>query len=174
MKPEICNGWTLLFHPAFQASFDRLIGEVTALKAADPTTWKDHPKTKLLERIRRIVFEEIPTAPDAPEFRQGNTLGETHRRWRRAKFLQRFRLFFRFDSASRVIIIAWINDENTLRKAGARTDPYTVFARQLARGDPPSDWSDLLAKAKQPPYVQVLDAAEDWIPPVAGSSRRPQ
>ena len=54
MKPEIRNGWTLLFHPAFQASFDRLIGEVTALKAADPTTWKEHPKAKLLERIRRI------------------------------------------------------------------------------------------------------------------------
>ena len=160
MKPEIRNGWTLLFHPAFQARFDRLIGEVTALKAADPATWKDHPKAKLLERIRRIVFEKS-YSPDAPEFQQGNTLGETNRRWRRAKFLQRFRLFFRFDSASKVIVIAWINDENTLRKAGAKTDPYTVFARQLARGDPPSDWSDLLAKAKQPTSVQVPDAAED-------------
>ena len=161
MKPEIRNGWTLLFHPAFQARFDRLIGEVTALKAADPPNWKDHPKAKLLERIRRIVFEEIPTAPEAAEFQQGNTLGETNRRWRRAKFLQRFRLFFRFDSASKVIIIAWINDENTLRKAGAKTDPYTVFARQLARGDPPSDWPDLLAMAKQPTHVQAPDEAED-------------
>ena len=30
----------------------------------------------------------------------------------------RFRLFFRFDSASKVIIYAWVNDENTLRKVG--------------------------------------------------------
>ena len=114
-----------------------------------------------MRTIRRIVFEEIPTAPDGPEFQQGNTLGETNRRWRRAKFLQRFRLFFRFDSASKVIVIAWINDENTLRKAGAKTDPYTVFARQLARGDPPSEWSDLVAKAKQPTSVNVPDVAED-------------
>jgi toxin YhaV len=161
MKPEIPDGWTVLFHPAFQASFDRLTGEVTALKAADPATWKDHPKAKLLERIRRIVFEEIPAAPDAPEFLQGNTLGQTNRRWRRVKFLQRFRLFFRFDSASKVIVIAWVNDENTLRKAGAKTDPYRVFARQLARGDPPSDWSDLLAKVKLPASAEAPDAADD-------------
>ena len=153
MKPETINGWTLLFHPAFQARFDHLTAEVTALKTSNPEAWKGHGKTKLLERIRRIVFEEIPAAPDAPEFQQGNTLGETNRRWRRAKFLQRFRLFFRFDSASKVIIIGWVNDENTLRKEGSKTDPYTVFARQLARGDPPNDWPDLLAMAKPPALV---------------------
>jgi len=153
MKAEICNGWTLLFHPAFQARFDLLIDEVKELRAAEPTSWQDHPKAKLLERIRRIVFEEIPMNPDAPEYRQGNTLGETNRRWRRAKFLQRFRLFFRFDSESKVIIVAWVNDESTLRKAGAKTDPYAVFARQLARGDPPADWFELLAMAKPPTSV---------------------
>ena len=31
----------------------------------------------------------------------------------------RFRLFFRFDSASRIAVYAWVNDENTMRKAGA-------------------------------------------------------
>jgi len=150
MKPELHNGWRVLFHPAFQTRFDLLISEVKALAAADPTAWRDHPKAKLLERIRRIVFDEIPMNPDAQEFRQGNTLGENNRRWRRAKFLQRFRLFFRFDSESKVIIIAWVNDENTLRKAGSKTDPYSVFARQLARGDPPADWHELLAMAKPP------------------------
>jgi hypothetical protein len=54
MKPETINGWTLLFHPAFQVRFDGLTDEVEALKAANPTSWKDHGKTKLLERIRRI------------------------------------------------------------------------------------------------------------------------
>jgi len=43
-----------------------------------------------------------------------------------------------------------VNDENTLRKAGPKTDPYTVFARQLARSDPPSDWQALLAESKPP------------------------
>ncbi len=153
MKPEVRNGWTLLFHPAFHARFDLLIEEVSALKTAEPKAWRDHPKAKLLERIRRLVFDEIPMDPEASEFRQGNTLGETNRRWRRAKFLRRFRLFFRFDSGSKVIIIAWVNDENTLRKAGAKTDPYAVFARQLAGGDPPTDWLELLARAKPPTSI---------------------
>jgi len=67
----------------------------------------------------------------------------------RAKFLQRFRLFFRFDSASRIIIYAWVNDENTLRKAGSRSDPYTAFSRQLDDGDPPDDWDELLTEARK-------------------------
>jgi len=150
MKSETYNGWTLLFHPAFQTRFDSLMSDVKALKAAGPETWREHPKAKLLERVRRIVFEEIPLDPDAPEYRQGKTLGEANRRWRRAKFLQRFRLFFRFDSDSKIIIIVWVNDENTLRKAGAKTDPYAVFARQLARGYPPRDWQALLAESKAP------------------------
>jgi len=150
MQNETYNGWTLLFHPAFQTRFESLISDVEALKSAGPDTWRNHPKAKLLERLRRIVFEEIPLDPDAQEYRQGNTLGESNRRWRRAKFLQRFRLFFRFDSASKIIVIVWVNDEKTLRKAGAKTDPYAIFARQLARGDPPSDWQALLAEAKPP------------------------
>ncbi len=151
MQNKTYNGWTLLFHPAFQTRFDSLTSAVEALRTAGPLeTWRDHPKAKLLERVRRIVFEEIPLDPDAPEYRQGNTLGESNRRWRRAKFLQRFRLFFRFDSASKIIVIVWVNDENTLRKAGAKTDPYAIFAPQLARGDPPDDWQALLAAAKPP------------------------
>ena len=59
----------------------------------------------------------------------------------------RFRLFFRFDSASRTIIYAWVNDENTLRKAGARSDPYAMFRHKLEMGNPPDDWRELLAEA---------------------------
>ncbi len=43
---------------------------------------------------------------------------------------------------------AWVNDENTLRKAGARTDPYAVFRRKLDQGIPPDDWATLLAEAR--------------------------
>jgi toxin YhaV len=53
-------------------------------------------------------------------------------------------LFFRFHTASRTIIYAWLNDENTLRKAGSQTDPYAVFHRMLERGAPPSDWDALV------------------------------
>src|SRR5207245_681355 len=81
---------------------------------------------------------------NAVEFQLVNTLGPLHRHWRRAKFLGRFRLFFRFSSAHKAIIYAWVNDENTLRKAGARNDPYAIFNKRLKDGTPPDDWDDLV------------------------------
>jgi len=86
-----------------------------------------------------MFLERIPRDPLSPEFRQGNTLGPTHRHWFRAKFgANRFRLFYRADSASRIIVYACINDRDTLRKAGASSDPYAVFAGMLERGNPPA------------------------------------
>jgi len=38
----------------------------------------------------------------------------------------------------KVIVYAWLNDEATLRKAGAKT-VYAVFQRMLARSEVPSD-----------------------------------
>jgi toxin YhaV len=46
-------------------------------------------------------------------------LGLPFRHWRRAKIGRRFGLFFRFDSRSRIIIYAWVNDAQTLRFAGS-------------------------------------------------------
>jgi len=70
------------------------------------------------------------------------------RHWRRAKIGRRFRVFFRYDSASRVIVFVWINDEQTLRCAGGRPDPYVVFGKMLSHGHPPEEWSALLASSK--------------------------
>ena len=65
---------------------------------------------KLFERISRLVLETIPADPGGAEYRLGNTLGGEHRHWRRAKIGRRFRLFFRYDTTSRVIVYAWVND----------------------------------------------------------------
>jgi len=138
------NGWTLLRHPAFREPFESLVAEVIRLKRETPETWASHPKAKLLQRIRTLIEEEIPRDPDAADYRLGNTLGKARRHWRRAKFLGRFRLFFRFDSKSRIIVYAWVNDEATLRKAGAGTDPYEVFGKRLTKGDPPDGWEALV------------------------------
>ena len=70
-------------------------------------------------------------------------MGPEFRHWRRAKIGRRFRLFFRFDTKTRIIIFAWVNDENTLRASGSKTDPYVVFQRMLERGQPPDDWAAL-------------------------------
>jgi len=110
---------------------------------------------------RRWAFCPIPRDPLAAEFRQGNTLGRERRHWFRAKFGgNRFRLFFRADFRARVIVYAWVNDRDTLRKAGASSDPYAVFAGMLAGGNPPDDWPALLAAAQTDSAVQRLGRAD--------------
>jgi toxin YhaV len=142
------NGWRLFRHAEFHRALEALAADVERLSRRQPRDWQSHPRARLLRRILDLIEVEIPRDPNAPEYAQGNTLGPTHRHWRRAKFLGRFRLFFRFDSASRIIVYAWVNDENTLRKAGARNDPYAVFRRKLDEGHPPDDWATLVAEAR--------------------------
>jgi toxin YhaV len=111
---------------------------------ADPAGYRHHPHVKLFTAVTKLVRDIIPADPAAPEFILGNTLGPKNRHWRRAKFSGRFRLFFRFHSGTRTIIYAWMNDENSLRKSGAKTDPYRIFQKTLQSGRPPSDWSQLV------------------------------
>ena len=139
--------WRLFAHPAFSEPFDALVAEVSRLQKTDPGGFNQHPKAKLLKRIVELVEQEIPRDPGAAMYNLGNTLGPAHRHWRRAKFLGRFRLFFRFSSQAGVIIYAWVNDESTLRKAGGGTDPYHVFGSMLRKGNPPDDWAALVKEA---------------------------
>jgi toxin YhaV len=141
------TSWQLYVHPAFSKPFDALTGDVERLAAADPKGYVEHPKAKLLKRIVDLIESEIPRDPSAAEYALGNTLGPAHRHWRRAKFLGRFRLFFRYSSQARIIIYAWVNDENTLRKAGGRNDPYTVFGALLRKANPPEGWDALMKEA---------------------------
>ena len=43
-----------------------------------------------------------------------------------------------------VIIYAWLNDKDTLRKEGSRNDVYEVFKRMLERGEVPSSIDELI------------------------------
>ncbi len=143
------HGWKLIQASAFAHAFEALQAEVERLAAERPDAYRAHPKAKLLARVRALVLDEIPRDPNAHVYALGDTLGPAHRHWRRAKFPRRFRLFFRFDGASRIIVTAWMNDENALREAGARSDPYAVFAERLDAGDPPDDWNELLTQARR-------------------------
>jgi toxin YhaV len=142
------HGWKLLRTQAFLEAFTPLRAEVERIASRGAEAFAGHPKAKLLARVVALISDEIPRDPNSPLYALGNTLGPAHRHWRRAKFLRRFRLFFRFDGASRIIIYAWMNDENQLRKTGSRNDPYAVFSRRLDAGDPPDDWEDLLRDAR--------------------------
>ena len=125
-----------------------LAEKVSALKAANPSGYRGKNATKRLAAINKLVFEEMPSEPSDPKFRQGNTLGDEHRHWFRAKFFQQYRLFFRFHAESRIIIFAWVNDDTTLRAYDSRTDAYRVFKGMLEDGNPPDDWKALLASVQ--------------------------
>jgi toxin YhaV len=157
------NGWSLYAHTAFGKAFETLSDTVAELKKEEPKSYTAHPKAKLLKRILDLILEEVPRDPNAVEYQLGNTLGAAHRHWRRAKFLGRFRLFYRFSSAHRAIIYAWVNDETTLRKAGSHTDPYAIFNKRLREGDPPDNWDDLFREAKIPSVT--LRKHSDQRPP---------
>ncbi|MDN3562848.1 type II toxin-antitoxin system YhaV family toxin [Paeniroseomonas aquatica] len=155
------HGWHLLAHPLFLDQLERLLTAVERAKRADPEGWQGKADARLLAALQALLLDRIPRDPLAAEFRQGNTLGPAHRHWFRAKFGgNRFRLFFRADSRAKVIVYAWVNDRDTLRKAGAGTDPYAVFARMLGHGNPPDDWPALLAAAQAPDAQRRFNAAD--------------
>jgi toxin YhaV len=145
----VVNGWSLFAHPLFTQQLERLTAHVETLAAKYPETYRHQPTTKLLATIRRYILEIIPKDPNAAEFRQGNTLGLDNRHWFRAKFHDRYRLFYRFSSRDKVIIYAWVNDEDSLRKAGSKTDPYSIFRNMLTSGNPPRDMAQLMKASRE-------------------------
>jgi toxin YhaV len=144
-RPLRVNGWLLLFHAGFVGQLRTLVVAYREAKADDPAGFRSNANVKLLAAVARLVLDVVPADPTLPEYRQGNTLGKAYRDWFRVRFFQRFRLFFRYHSRARIIVFAWLNDdETTLRARGGRNDPYAVFRAKLERGDPPPDWDALV------------------------------
>ena len=143
----VINGWRVFAHPLFLDQLEALIADVEALRRKDPKGYGSKAASKHLAAITRLMLHDIPQDPSRKEFQQGSTLGAEHRHWRRAKFFQQFRLFFRFHSRSKVIVLGWVNDQETKRAYGSRSDAYRVFQAMLASGHPPNDWDSLLQEA---------------------------
>ncbi len=146
--PLVVNGWTIYAHPLFLDQLAALIAQVEALKQKDPAGYVKRNATKRLTAIAKLAFELIPQDPTRAEYRQGNTLGDEHKHWFRAKFFQQYRLFFRYHAQAKVIVYAWVNDEDTKRAYESADDAYRVFRKMLDSGHPPSDWDGLLAEAR--------------------------
>lgn len=154
------NGWTILAHPLFLDQLEKLTAAVEALKARKPDEYQGNASTKLLAALNKLAFQAIPADPASTVYRQGSTLGEAHKHWFRAKFGNgRFRLFFRYDSTVKIIILAWVNDETTLRTYDAKTDAYKVFKGMLENGNPPDDWVTLRKAASDQAAVHRLKRA---------------
>ena len=144
----VIDGWTIFAHPLFLDSVEKLVIEVERLQQKDPDNYRQKNVTKRLKAIYKLAFETIPQDPTRSEYRQGNTLGDEYKHWFRAKFFQQYRLFFRYHQTSKILVLAWVNDENSKRAYSSSTDAYRVFGKMLDSGKPPNNWDSLLLAAE--------------------------
>ena len=145
--PLIVYGWTVFAHPLFLAQIEALAQQVEAFKQKDPSGYMNKNASKRLAAIVKLAFNTIPQDPARSEYRQGGSLGDDHKHWFRAKFFQQYRLFFRYHTASKLIVLAWVNDDHSKRAYGSSDDADRVFRKMLENGHPPDDWNQLLAEA---------------------------
>jgi toxin YhaV len=144
----VVNGWTLFAHPLFLAQLEALTSAVETAARKNPASYAATADAKVLAVLRKLMLETIPADPTVHAFRQGGTLGANRKHWFRAKFGSgRFRLFFRYATSSKIIVYAWVNDRDSLRTYGAKTDAYAVFKTMLDKGNPPEDWAALLTQS---------------------------
>jgi toxin YhaV len=143
------NGWTIYALPLFLDQLEVMIAAVEKARKKDPTGYKKKRAAKLLAAVLKVAFEDISADPTRDVYRQGGTLGDDYKHWFRAKFLQQFRLFFRYQQSgdAKIIVLAWVNDDSTLRAYESGSDAYAVFRKMLDRGNPPDTWKELLAAA---------------------------
>lgn len=151
-EPLIKHGWKLFAHPL-------LLDQIESLATGAAAKGAGSDPAKVLKWLTEAIFERIPQDPTLAVYRQGDTLGTQNKHWFRDKYAGRFRLFFRYHSAGKIIVFAWVNDENTLRTRGAKNDAYAVFKGMLADGNPPNTWADLLKAASDQAAVKRLKGA---------------
>jgi toxin YhaV len=137
------QSWRLFAYRPLAQELASLRETVLAEHAAGKSA-QESDSAKRLRHIRKLMLEDIPADPASARFRLGNTLGAEGRKWRRAKFLGRYRLFFRYDSTHRIIVYCWVNNEESLRTYASKTDAYATFQRMLTSGAMPSDLINLV------------------------------
>lgn len=146
-KSLIINGWRIYAHSLFLDQIEELIKQVKSLRQKDPANYAKKNASKRLSAIAKLTFEIIPQDPTHPKYRQGTTLGDSYKHWFRAKFFQQYRLFFRYHLGGKIIVFAWVNDEDTKRAYKTKKDAYQIFKKMLKTGTPPNDWDELFKQS---------------------------
>ena len=143
-------------HPTFLDAIERLVAVVEREQASKPDA-PPSDNAKLLGHLLDLALVKIPQDPGNAAYRHGGALAN-RRHWFRAKTGGgRYRLFYRYDSRARIIIYAWVNDENSLRTYRSRTDAYAVFAKMLDSENPLDTWDDLMEAASAAAAVRRLE-----------------
>lgn len=148
------NAWVIGFHAELLGQLEKLISAVEEEKRRHPDRTPCSQPAQILAALRKLMFVDVPEDPGRSIYRQGDTLGKRRKYWFRAKFGNgRYRLFFRYRLADRVLIFAWVNDDESLRTYGSSTDAYAVFSRKLDEDNPPDNWETLLKECSSPEVV---------------------
>jgi toxin YhaV len=153
----VINGWRIFAHPLFLDQVEDLLIQVETLRQQHPQDYKKKKATKYLAAILKLAFYVIPQDPTRNDYHQGSTLGDDYKHWFRAKFFQQYRLFFRCHQENKIIVFVWVNDENSKRAYGSKTDAYLVFKKMLESGDPPNSWDALLQNATDEAQIDRLE-----------------
>lgn len=148
-QPLVIHGWNIFAHSLFLNQFEELLMQVEHLRQKYPQDYKKKNATKRLAAIAKLAFDVIPQDPTRTDYRQGTTLGDEYKHWFRAKFFQQYRLFFRYHQEGKIIVFAWVNNENSKLIYNSNTDAYLVFQKMLESGSSPDNGNDLLKDAQR-------------------------
>jgi toxin YhaV len=141
--------WLLLHHPAFEMEYENYKSRALLTAAKYGDNWVTTAAGKKFLALNHLVRERIPSNPSNPEHRLGNALGDNYKHWFRGKFLQQYRVFFRYSTKSHIIAYGWVNDDDSLRAYGSKTDAYLVFKKMLESGRVPNNWDELIEESKK-------------------------
>lgn len=138
--------WNKLWHPIFEEKYLLLLALVESEVEKNPETFYDSKIYKFFECVTDCIENRIFIDPTSGDFVLGHTLGKENSGWCRAKkgMPNRYRLFFKYSTKPMYIVLAWFNDEKTLRKENGKTDIYEVFKKMLKKGDIPGDMKSLI------------------------------
>jgi toxin YhaV len=156
VQPLVINGWSIFAHPLFLSQLEELLWQVENLRQKHPKSYKKKNATKRLAAIFKLAFDVIPQDPTRSDYRQGSTLGDEYKHWFRAKFFQQYRLFFRYHQENKIIVLVWVNDENSKRAYGSKTDAYSIFKKMLDSSYPPNNWESLLHNSAGESQTELL------------------
>jgi len=123
----VSNESRIRFHAAFEQVLDELIAVVAKEKERDPENYRKSPRARLLARVYKAIKDEIPADPQHACYYQGDADGRGYKQWRRAKPAEHYRLFFKWDKETNLIIYAWLNSEISLTKYRSHMDAYRAF-----------------------------------------------
>ena len=131
----VSNESRIRFHAAFELVLDELIAVVAKEKERDPENYRKSPRSKLLATIYKAIKDGIPADPYFAGYYQGETEGYSYNQWKRAKPEGKYRLFFKCDKESNLIIYAWLNSEISLSKYKSHMDAYRDFRQKQLKNN---------------------------------------